>query len=332
MDPLRVMSRRQRSGSGSARSVRERAGRFFENHRGGFAAAGALTVLGVGAEVWRRAHTRHQLYSEADVEASPKRKGLVVLTYNVLHEIGHPTKIQPCENDACIKNVCKFIDTKAAECDFIGIQEYAEIDKLSSHSTKLRSMGLSHTEYEGKLLKYGPITFYNKEKYVPDAECSHMKFGFLGKLGRGIQINFFNGWLCVINVHAGHKGKGDGIDKFETSLHEYLNSTYCKAECKQEFIKKLQEYDIIMLGDMNDHMNADFSFRVQGTERRLGGRTIDGTCCGDKRTMDGVNTKCGAYDHILSTLWDPQKTKTKVYTGLKHHSDHNPVKSTMVFK
>ena len=69
MDPLRVMSKRQRSGSGSAgsgMSVGERASRFFERHRGGFAAAGALTVLGV-AEAVRR---RNQMYTEADLAES----------------------------------------------------------------------------------------------------------------------------------------------------------------------------------------------------------------------------------------------------------------------
>ena len=66
MDPLRVMSRRQRSGSGSvgsARSAGERASRFFERHRGVFAAAGALTLLGVGEAVRRR----NQMYTEPDL-------------------------------------------------------------------------------------------------------------------------------------------------------------------------------------------------------------------------------------------------------------------------
>ena len=69
MDPLRVMSRRQRSGSGgagSARSAGERAGRFFERHRGVFAAAGALTLLGVGEAVRRR----NQMYTEPDLAES----------------------------------------------------------------------------------------------------------------------------------------------------------------------------------------------------------------------------------------------------------------------
>ena len=85
MDPLRVMSRRQRSGSGSAgsgRSVGERASRFFERNRGGFAVAGALTLLGVGGAVRRR----NQMYTEPDSaessessdgnsEESPKSRG-----------------------------------------------------------------------------------------------------------------------------------------------------------------------------------------------------------------------------------------------------------------
>ncbi|NDC40556.1 MAG: endonuclease/exonuclease/phosphatase family protein [Chitinophagia bacterium] len=258
---------------------------------------------------------------------------IVVLTYNVLHEIGNPTKIEQCANDACIQNVCKFIDSKASECDFIGIQEYVDINKLTKYSETLRTMGHSHTDYKGNkhLLRYGPITFYDKAKYTPDAECSHMKFGFLRRLGRGIQINFFNECLCVINVHAGHKHRKpyNHIGTFEKSLKEHLDSTFCSAKCKQKFIEKLRNYAIIMLGDMNDRMQNDFSFTVNGKMRYLSGRTIEGTCCGDKKKMDGNNETFGAYDHILSTFSDPQKTITKVYAGLKYHSDHNPVKSTL---
>ena len=259
---------------------------------------------------------------------------IVVLTYNVLYEIGDPTKcIKPCEHEACVQNVCMFIDKEAKDCDFIGIQEYIHIDKLTKYSRKLRIMGHSHTEYKGNLahlLRYGPITFYDKDKYKPDEECSHMKTGFMKRLGRGIQINFFSKWLCVINVHAGHKRNGNGIDTFERSLNEYLNGNYCSADCKQKFIRKLKEYEIIMLGDMNDEMVNDFSFKVDGTERRLVGRTTERTCCGDKQKLDGNNKSMGAYDHILSTFSDPQKTKTQVHTGLKHHSDHSPVKSKIV--
>lgn len=260
---------------------------------------------------------------------------IVVLTYNVLHEIGDPVKhdIKKCYKDVCIKNVCKFIEEKASECDFIGIQEYVNIDNLRRYSKKLRSMGHSHTAYEGKLknlLKYGPITFYDTAKYEPDEECSYMKLGFKGGLGRGIQINFFSGWLCVINVHAGHKSKGNGIGTFQQSLDEYLNSKHCSEKCKETFIRKLKEYEIIMLGDMNDEMLKDFSFTVDGNTRRLVGRTRESTCCGDKQKMDGDNTNMGAYDHVLSTFSNPSNTRTRVYKGLKRHSDHNPVKATIV--
>jgi hypothetical protein len=81
-----------------------------------------------------------------------------------------------------------------------------------------------------------------------------MKFGFSGNLGRGIQINFFNN-LCVINVHAGHDPTKDKINMFDKSLMNYLESVYCDKKCKDIFIKKLQTYKIIMIGDMNDRLN-----------------------------------------------------------------------------
>ena len=108
-----------------------------------------------------------------------------------------------------------------------------------------------------------------------------------------------------------------------------MSGKYCEQNCNAAFIKKLKEYEIIMLGDMNDEMAKDFSFTVGGTERKLAGRTTQRTCCGNKRTMDGNNSSSGAYDHILSTLGTFPKGATRVYTGLKMHSDHNPVKSTL---
>ena len=81
---------------------------------------------------------------------------------------------------------------------------------------------------------------------------------------------------------------------------------------------------------MNDEIPNDFSFKVDGKTRSLVGRTRERTCCGDKQKMDGDNTNSGAYDHILSTFPNQQKTKTTVYTGLRRHSDHNPVKSIIV--
>ena len=187
------------------------------------------------ADVAHVANTKNK--NKNKTEDSALSYPIVVLTYNVLHEIGDPVThdIKPCVNDACVKNVCRFIDREAYDCDFIGIQEYIKIDKLIGYSEKLCSMGNSHTEYKHNknLLGYGPITFYDKEKYELDEECGYMKLGFMGRLGRGIQINFFNKRLCVINVHAGHKKDGNGIDTFEKSLDLYFTGKYCSTKCKK---------------------------------------------------------------------------------------------------
>jgi hypothetical protein len=306
---------------------------------------GTRSIRKSGTQVAHAANTKNKSKNKNKSKTKNKNKRedstssdpIVVLTYNVLYEIGDPVThdIKPCENDVCVKNVCRFIDREANDCDFIGIQEYIKIDKLTRYSKKLGSMGHSHTEYKHnkKLLEYGPITFYDKAKYKLDEECGHMKLGFLERLGRGIQINFFNKRLCVINVHAGHKkkdGTGNGIDTFEKSLYLYFTGKYCSKKCKETYIRKLKEYEIIMLGDMNDKIPNDFSFQVDGETRSLVGRTRESTCCGDKKKMDGDNKNSGAYDHILRTFPNQQKTRTKVYTGLERHSDHNPVKSIIV--
>ena len=177
--------------------------------KSGTQVAGVAHVENTKSKSKSKSKNKNKNKNKGEDSASSDR--IVVLTYNVLYEIGDPVKhaIKPCEKDVCVKNVCRFIDSEAKDCDFIGIQEYIKIEKLIGYSKKLRSMGHSHTEYKynEKLLEYGPITFYDKEKYKLDEECGHMKLGFLGRLGRGIQINFFNERLCVINVHAGHKKK-----------------------------------------------------------------------------------------------------------------------------
>ena len=262
-----------------------------------------------------------------------------VLTYNVTHNI---ETIEVCHQDKCIFNVCTFIDKNARDCDFIGIQEYSDLTTMTRYSSKLKSMGHSHTAYENQknLYTYGPITFYSRDNHKLDAECNEMKFGFgNGALGRCAQVNFFDGSLCVINVHAGHDGVGsqnpNNIHTFQDSLMQHLNGKFCDKSCRATFIQKLQTYHIIMLGDMNDDLKGQqgFHFTVDGVARNLRGRTTEPTCCGDDSTkskMDGRNNEKQKlpYDHILSTFSEPPTIK--VYKGLALHSDHHPVKSTLL--
>jgi hypothetical protein len=153
-----------------------------------------------------------------------------------------------------------------------------------------------------------------------------MKFGFAyPRMGRGIQINFFNGNLCIINVHAGHD-TNNSIHVFDKSLDDFLQDKYSN-KCKNEFIQKLQTYKIIMLGDMNSNIK-DFNYiTIDGVKRELHGRTTTRTCCGDLKILDGNNNNKGAYDHILSSF--SKSFVTKAYEGLKLHSDHNPVICTL---
>jgi hypothetical protein len=161
-----------------------------------------------------------------------------------------------------------------------------------------------------------------------------MKFGFNKQLGRGIQINFFNNNLCVINVHAGHRTKDknskelkNDITTFDMSLEQFLESDISQ-KCKDEFILKLQTYNIIMFGDMNSDIRNFDHITIYGQKRKLYGRTLEPTCCLNVQTMDDYIQKT-PYDHILSTFSEGNK---KIVKGLKFHSDHNPVISTFIVK
>ncbi len=247
-----------------------------------------------------------------------------MLTYNVLHEISN---IKVCKEDKCIKNICSFIDKNAKDFDFIGIQEYSNIHKMREYSKELTKMSVTHDEVPEYLKKYGPVTFYDNKKYKLDDSCNTMKFGFSGQLGRGIQINFFNNNLCIINVHAGHDPKKDKINMFDKSLKDYLESAFYDKKCKDIFIKKLQTYKIIMLGDMNDKLDNVTYITIADKQRSLYGRTTKPTCCEEKKTMNGINDEYGAYDHILSTF--AKQFTVEVHRPMKFHSDHDPVTSIL---
>lgn len=260
-----------------------------------------------------------------------RRVQISVLTYNVIHTL---TNLNMCRSRrdrpaTCLERVCTFIDENAKHCDFIGIQEFSNRETLRKHSKKLRGMSDSHVFYTGKLeelKEIGPVTFYDHTKYVLDDDHSWLKFGF-GGLGRGIQINFFKGNLCVINVHAGHgtneAGKENTLDTFGMYLEEHLRSTY--VDGPDIYVKKLQEYDIIMMGDMNNTAVEFTSFTVRGITRILSGRTTEPTCCLGKKTLRGSATY--AWDHILCT--EKLTGKREVHSGLTLHSDHYPVIATL---
>ena len=231
-------------------------------------------------------------------------------------------------NNICINNIKKFIDDHANDCDFIGIQEYNNLEVLREKSFKLATMGDTHS----KPLKYGPITFYDKTKYGLDVTCHTMKFEFGIDQRRPIIINFFNDNLCVINVHAGHFTKPttgevyqpNDITTFNLSLKTYLETI---KECKDTFIRKLKTYNIIMLGDMNSTIK-DFSIIIDDVQRDLYGGTKEPTCCSDLEKLDGKMTIVNlAFDHVLNSF--SKQIKTVVYHNLSLHSDHNPVITTI---
>ena len=243
----------------------------------GFALAGARWLASRHANGQQSARPEVSMYTP---EGAPE--AIKVLTYNVIHTITDFTMHPGCSaSPTCLQRVCKFIDSQAHECDFIGIQEYSDTANLQKFSTKLTRMSHTHGDYTGDLKKFGPVTFYDT-KYKLDEEHSLLKFWF-GHVGRGIQISFFQGNLCVINVHPGHH-KWNNVHTFDGHLKKHLD-TCAKGE-REEYVKKLREYDIIMLGDMNDDATNFRSIEVDGTQRSLSGRTLVATCCASpKRSM-----------------------------------------------
>jgi len=109
----------------------------------------------------------------------------------------------------------------------------------------------------------------------------------------------------------------------------YLESAFCDKKCKDIFIKKLQTYKIIMIGDMNDRLDNFTYITIADKKRELYGRTTKPTCCEEKKTMNGKNVEYGAYDHILSTF--AKEFFVKVYRPMGFHSDHDPVSSTLTW-
>ena len=284
----------------------------------GFALAGARWLGSRHANGKQSARPEVSMYTP---EGAPE--AIKVLTYNVIWTITDFTEHPGCSGSpTCLQRVCKFIDSNAGDCDFIGIQEYSDTENLQKLSSKLNRMSHTHFGYTGDLKKFGPVTFYDT-KYKLDDEHSRLKFWF-GTVGRGIQISFFRGNLCVINVHPGHRKGENKIHTFDRHLKKHLD-TYAKED-REEYVKKLREYDIIMLGDMNDDATNFRSIEVDGTQRSLSGRTLVATCCGDEETLTGKGHRI-AYDHVLCTGNLVGTSEVLVTEDL--HSDHYPVIATL---
>lgn len=238
-----------------------------------------------------------------------------ILSYNVWWKAMFSDKLNQCKSNTvsiCLRNIAHFID-KNKSFDFVGLQEAANWKLLKQHSILLQNMN-------EKYYRSGPediVIFYDK-KYRLDAN-QNIIVGNIKNIGRPFIILFFDNKLCIINVHSEHKRE---ILKFDKYLKIAIQTKYNID--KNIYLKKLKEYDIVMMGDFNHTLNkkdphiilSDVFFNIK-YGRKLHGTNKINSCC-DKNLRGNAHI---SFDHILTTL---KNIKTRVHK-LNNASDHLPI-------
>lgn len=225
-----------------------------------------------------------------------------VLSYNISWEAmtgewcsgENPTK--------CLKNIAKFIQDKGPY-DFVGLQEASEWNEIKKRSTYLQNMNHVHLRFSEE-----QITFYDK-KYILDDGIQIIK-SYFGTPGRPITILFFQGNLCVINVHAGH-----GKTKNDKNKNEY---TFMKSDCGDTPISD-SIYNLEKL--LNMALNNFMYYKQSGTTCTYSGRSEfiyknnDIKKKLDQIKRDEITTKLKTYDIILiGDMNNPLNTIPKFWT------------------
>jgi len=215
----------------------------------------------------------------------------------------------------CLENIVSVIDNASQPYDFICLQEAAKWNNIYSLSNRLRVMShrVTKSGYEEM------VTFYDPNKYKLDTGDYEIS-GHLGESGRPLLILFFNNNLCVINMHPGH---GSDFLRFDRHLVRILSGLYGV----NNFIKKLQTYNIIMAGDMNMEPSTGNTFIILTDPyfKIPGGRILKSvnhmkTCCNP--SLNSSYGMFGAYDQILTTY---SYIKSEILSPNKLASDHLPI-------
>ncbi len=241
-----------------------------------------------------------------------------VLSYNIFYKTMiavdnkpmHP-KCWPVTDGttACLKNVSDFIENHGTY-DFIGLQEATNWETIQQTTPVLTKMiPVSH-----KLDRDEIVTFYHP-KYQLDL-LDNQIFGHMEDINRPFIILFFNSKLAVINLHAGHN---NDIDMLDEHLKRTIKNNYNK-----KIVKKLQNYDIVLMGDFNKSINSNFTILIDPffqipNGRKMYGANREPSCCNYQ--LAPIKFKPKFSDQILSTLTNIQ---TKVYQ-VSNASDHMPI-------
>lgn len=210
-----------------------------------------------------------------------------------------------------LKNIISFID-QYGPYHFVGLQEAVSWDMIRKKSIELIKMHY-HWWNAGE---EDIITFWDSSRYQLD-EILYPINGHLEDISRPFSILFFQQKLCVINLHAGHRGD---IYKFDYYLVNELKKLSSKDQ--DIFKKAFQTYDIIMMGDFNNNLQYGTNFFKNNyfeinEGRKLNRKNIFPTCC-DPKLKSNVNI---AFDHILTSF---SSINIKVFHVIDA-SDHLPV-------
>ncbi len=258
----------------------------------------------------------------------PKREPVKirVLSYNVSFHAMSGTKNDKSikvecpkdnnNNTKCLVNVASFIKSKGP-FDFIGLQEAANYQKIIELA-EISNMTCIHNKPDARDM----VTLYDPNKYKLEHEPINY---YMNGKDRPFTILFFEGQLCVINMHP--------LDRNDFyKLDSYLKNLFVFNKDEFEMVKdKLKTYTIIMMGDMNTNFGNDTNILILRDVfmggRMLHGKNKTGTCCSDKLMpsvgLSQVNVQ-NAFDHILTTR-NKEYIKTYVYDTNKPASNHLPI-------
>lgn len=288
-----------------------------------------------------------------------------LLTYNASYEAMCPKNTnnikgeQICKKDECRNNLINFISNKIKSqgLDFICLQEVGSCknNNMIIDVPKLIYNGIrrNHQNYKNILhdtkRSGGIMTIYNSNKY----EVLYSVKSFMETGGRQFMIIVFKNKynqekFCMINCHAGHGGDIFNLDKYINETFKYetrrYNSTrgeiiknviFSSNVAKKEIIYALNNYPLILCGDMNNELTN--KIYIRGKE--LFNKTLINTCCNNNLDTKNHNLK---YDHILisdellkidiiSKSGIKDSNKNIVYKNNKI-SDHLPVLAKIILK
>lgn len=205
------------------------------------------------------------------------------------------------ENNTCLNNLNKFLTSfiiKRGSLDFICLQEAEGSDEVHRNIENKFPQEFKRVSIEqnNELM----TTFYNN-RFTLDRNDGMVS----GNTGEGevepFLALFFNGWLCVINVHF-VSGYVFYVDKLFNTIRSISKKCY----------EKLGKYQIIIAGDFNNNLKAKNSLSNNIDQIFTGKTSLNPknngivTCCDQRNGLYGDNLKNKIWynehnitDHIL---------------------------------